>query len=82
MTIEPNVFFGPGVKVADSVTIRANSHLEGATVAEGAIIGPFARLRPGADIGRDAHVGNFVEIKASTIGAGAKANHLAYIGDA
>ncbi|MDE2362612.1 MAG: bifunctional UDP-N-acetylglucosamine diphosphorylase/glucosamine-1-phosphate N-acetyltransferase GlmU [Hyphomicrobiales bacterium] len=82
VTIEPNVFFGPRVKIADNVTIRANSHLEGAKVAEGAIIGPYARLRPGAEIGRDAHIGNFVEVKASTIGAGAKANHLAYIGDA
>ena len=82
VTIEPNVFFAPGVKVADRVTIRANSHLEGAEIAEGAIVGPFARLRPGAVIGRDAHIGNFVEVKASTIGEGAKANHLAYIGDA
>jgi len=80
--IEPNVVFAPGVKVADRVTIRANSHLEGARIEEGAIVGPFARLRPGAVIGRDAHIGNFVEVKASTIGEGAKANHLAYIGDA
>lgn len=80
--IEPNVFFAPGVRIADGVTIRANSHLEGATVAEGAIVGPFARLRPGAQIGRAAHIGNFVEVKASSIGEGAKANHLAYIGDA
>ena len=81
VVIEPNVFFAPGVKIGDRVTIRANSHLEGA-VAEGAIVGPFARLRPGAQIGRDAHIGNFVEVKASAIGEGAKANHLAYIGDA
>lgn len=82
VVIEPNVFFAPGVKIGDRVTIRANSHLEGAAVAEGAIVGPFARLRPGAQIGRDAHIGNFVEVKASAIGEGAKANHLAYIGDA
>jgi bifunctional UDP-N-acetylglucosamine pyrophosphorylase/glucosamine-1-phosphate N-acetyltransferase len=82
VTIEPNVFFGPGVTIADGVTIRANSHIEGATIAAGAIVGPFARLRPGADIGAGAHVGNFVEIKNAVIGAGAKANHLAYIGDA
>ena len=82
VTIEPNVFFGPGVTVGDGVTIRANSHIEGATIANGAIIGPFARLRPGADIGPDAHVGNFVEVKNATIGKGAKANHLSYLGDA
>ena len=82
VTIEPNVFFGPGVTVGDGVTIRANSHIEGATIANGAIIGPFARLRPGADIGADAHVGNFVEVKNATIGKGAKANHLSYLGDA
>jgi len=82
VTIEPNVFFGPGVTVADNVLIRANSHIEGAAIAKGAVIGPFARLRPGADIGREAHVGNFVEIKNATLGEGAKANHLSYIGDA
>jgi bifunctional UDP-N-acetylglucosamine pyrophosphorylase/glucosamine-1-phosphate N-acetyltransferase len=62
--------------------IRAFSHLEGCTVAAGAVIGPYARLRPGADVGPGAHVGNFVEIKAATLGAGAKVNHLSYIGDA
>jgi bifunctional UDP-N-acetylglucosamine pyrophosphorylase/glucosamine-1-phosphate N-acetyltransferase len=82
VTIEPNVFFGPGVTIADRVTIRANSHIEGATIAAGAVVGPFARLRPGAEIGAGAHVGNFVEIKNATIGEGAKANHLTYIGDA
>ena len=80
--IEPNVVFGPGVDVADDVTIRAFSHIEGARIAPGAIIGPFARLRPGADIGPSAHVGNFVEIKAAEVGQGAKINHLAYVGDA
>jgi len=82
VTIEPNVFFGPGVTVADNVTIRANSHIEGATIASGAVIGPFARLRPGAVIGARAHVGNFVEVKNTTVGEGAKANHLSYLGDA
>ena len=82
VTIEPNVFFGPGVTIADGVTIRANSHIEGATIASDAIIGPFARLRPGADIGANAHIGNFVEVKNTTVGEGAKANHLAYLGDA
>ena len=62
--------------------IRAFSHLESARVAGGAIVGPFARLRPGADIGANARIGNFVEIKQSTIEEGAKINHLSYIGDA
>jgi bifunctional UDP-N-acetylglucosamine pyrophosphorylase/glucosamine-1-phosphate N-acetyltransferase len=73
--------FGPGVSVADNVRIRSFSHLEGATIAEGAIIGPFARLRPGAVLEADVHVGNFVEIKETRLGAGAKANHLSYLGD-
>lgn len=81
VTIEPNVFFGPGVSVADNVTIHANSHLVGAKVRSGARIGPFARLRPGADIGPGVHIGNFVEVKNVTLDAGAKANHLAYLGD-
>lgn len=80
--VEPNVVFGPGVDVADGVTIRAFSHLEGARIESGATVGPFARLRPGAKIEAGAHIGNFVEIKASTVGVGAKVNHLAYIGDA
>jgi bifunctional UDP-N-acetylglucosamine pyrophosphorylase / glucosamine-1-phosphate N-acetyltransferase len=80
--VEPHVWFGPGVTVADNVHIKAFSHIEGAGIATGATIGPFARLRPGTIIGTDALVGNFVEIKNATLGAGAKANHLAYIGDA
>jgi bifunctional UDP-N-acetylglucosamine pyrophosphorylase/glucosamine-1-phosphate N-acetyltransferase len=79
--VEPNVVFGPGVTVETGATIRAFSHLEGCTVREGAEIGPFARLRPKADIGPKAKVGNFVEVKNVTMGAGAKANHLAYLGD-
>jgi bifunctional UDP-N-acetylglucosamine pyrophosphorylase/glucosamine-1-phosphate N-acetyltransferase len=79
--VEPNVVFGAGVRVGAGATIRAFSHLEGATVQAGAVVGPFARLRPGADIGPKAHVGNFVEVKNATLGPGAKANHLAYIGD-
>ncbi len=82
VTIEPNVVFGPGVTVEDGATIRAFSHLEGAHVGKGARVGPYARLRPGAELGPDVHIGNFVEVKAATIEAGAKANHLAYIGDA
>jgi len=82
VTVEPNVVFGTGVGVADGVTVKAFSHLEGAKVAAGAVVGPFSRLRPGATIGEGAHVGNFVEVKNAAIDAGAKANHLAYIGDA
>ena len=82
VSVEPHVFFGPGVRVAEGALIRAFSHLEGAVVGPRAIIGPFARLRPGALLAEDVHVGNFVEVKASTLGAGVKANHLAYLGDA
>ncbi|MDT9598439.1 bifunctional UDP-N-acetylglucosamine diphosphorylase/glucosamine-1-phosphate N-acetyltransferase GlmU [Sphingosinicella rhizophila] len=80
--IEPNVVFGPGVRVADGVTVRAFSHIEGATIATGAEIGPYARLRPGAEIGEKAKIGNFVEVKKARFGKGAKANHLSYVGDA
>ena len=79
--VEPFVVFGPGVTVEAEATIRAFSHLEGAVVRTGAIVGPYARLRPGADIGEDAHIGNFVEVKKVKVGQGAKANHLAYLGD-
>ncbi|WP_157218744.1 bifunctional UDP-N-acetylglucosamine diphosphorylase/glucosamine-1-phosphate N-acetyltransferase GlmU [Flavisphingomonas formosensis] len=82
VTIEPNVWFGPGAAVGDHVVIHAFSHIEGARVAPRAEIGPYARLRPGADIGEKAKVGNFVEIKKARLGVGAKANHLSYIGDA
>jgi len=82
VVVEPYVVFGPGVEVGDGVTIRAFSHLAGTQIAEGAIIGPFARLRPEADIGPGVHIGNFVEVKKAVIGAGAKINHLAYVGDA
>ena len=81
VTVEPNVVFAPGVRVETAAVIRAFSHLEGAVVRPGAIIGPYARLRPGADIGEGAHIGNFVEVKKVTVGAGAKANHLSYLGD-
>jgi len=82
VTVEPNVVFGPGVTVGDGALIRSFSHLEGAHVGKGARVGPFARLRPGADLGAEVHIGNFVEVKEAKIDAGAKANHLAYIGDA
>ncbi len=80
--IEPNVFFGPGCVIGDGVTIKAFSHMEGATVGPGAIVGPFARLRPGTRLGAGVRVGNFVELKAADVKAGAKVNHLSYIGDA
>jgi bifunctional UDP-N-acetylglucosamine pyrophosphorylase/glucosamine-1-phosphate N-acetyltransferase len=82
VVIGPNVQFGPGVAIADDVEIRAFCHIEGATIESGAVIGPFARLRPGSVIGAAAHVGNFVEVKKTRLGAGAKANHLTYLGDA
>ena len=82
VTVEPHVVFGAGVEVADGATIKAFSHIEGAIIATKAVIGPFARLRPGARIGERAKVGNFVEVKKAILGPGAKANHLSYIGDA
>ena len=80
--IEPHVFFGPGVAVADGAKIRAFCHIEGASLGPNTEVGPYARLRPGAVLEEKAKVGNFVEIKKSTLGKGAKANHLSYIGDA
>ena len=81
VVVEPNVFFGPGVTIADDVTIHAFSYIEGATIGNGAQIGPYARLRRGTQIGNKAKVGNFVEVKEAELGEGAKANHLSYIGD-
>jgi len=80
--IEPNVVFGPGVTVETGSTIRAFSHLEGCHVSRGAVVGPYARLRPGAELAEDVRIGNFVEIKNAEIAEGAKVNHLSYIGDA
>jgi bifunctional UDP-N-acetylglucosamine pyrophosphorylase/glucosamine-1-phosphate N-acetyltransferase len=80
--VEPNVVFGPGVAIAQSVRIRAFSHIEGARIAPGAEIGPYARLRAGTEIGKGARVGNFVETKKARLGEGAKASHLSYLGDA
>ncbi|MDH4413857.1 MAG: bifunctional UDP-N-acetylglucosamine diphosphorylase/glucosamine-1-phosphate N-acetyltransferase GlmU [Rhizobium sp.] len=80
--IEPNVVFGPGVTVEGGAVIHAFSHLEGAHVAAGATVGPFARLRLGANLAEGSKVGNFCEVKKAEIGKGAKVNHLTYIGDA
>ena len=82
VTIAPHVVFGPGVRIADGVHIKAYSHLEGAEIHEGAQVGPFARLRPGAVMQENSFVGNFVEMKKSVLGPGAKASHLTYLGDA
>lgn len=80
--IEPHVFFGPEVTVESGVRIRAFSHLEGAHVSRGGIIGPYARLRPGTELAEDVKIGNFVETKNAIIDEGAKVNHLSYVGDA
>jgi len=80
--IEQNVVFGPGVTIESGAQIRAFSHLEGCHVSRGAVVGPYARLRPGAELAEDTRVGNFVEIKNAIVDEGAKINHLSYIGDA
>jgi len=81
VTIEPNVVFGPGVEVADNVAIHAFCHIEGASIASGASVGPYARLRPGAVLKENSKVGNFVEMKKAVLGPGSKASHLTYLGD-
>ncbi len=80
--VEGPVVFGPGVTIESDARIRPFSHLEGCHVSRGASVGPFARLRPGAELAEDVHVGNFVEIKNAIVAEGAKINHLSYIGDA
>src|SRR5215813_3432311 len=82
VVVEPFVVIGPGVTVEDNAVIRSFSHLDHAHVGKGALVGPYARLRPGARLGAEVHIGNFVEVKEAVIEDGAKANHLAYIGDA
>jgi bifunctional UDP-N-acetylglucosamine pyrophosphorylase/glucosamine-1-phosphate N-acetyltransferase len=87
VVIEDGVEIGPNCVISNSTlrrgaVVKANSHLEGAELGEGADCGPFARLRPGAVLGAKAHVGNFVEVKNARLGEGAKAGHLAYLGDA
>lgn len=81
VTIEPNVFFGPGVTVGDNTVIKAFSHLEGVRVGANCRIGPFARLRPGTDLADHVHIGNFVELKNARLESGVKAGHLSYLGD-
>jgi bifunctional UDP-N-acetylglucosamine pyrophosphorylase/glucosamine-1-phosphate N-acetyltransferase len=81
VVVEPNVVFGPGVRVAAGARLKAFSHLEGAVVGEECEIGPFARLRPGTVLAAGVKIGNFVETKNTAMGEGAKANHLAYLGD-
>jgi bifunctional UDP-N-acetylglucosamine pyrophosphorylase / glucosamine-1-phosphate N-acetyltransferase len=82
VVVEPFVVFGPGVTVEDNAVIRSFSHLDRAHVGKGALVGPYARLRPGAQLHENVHIGNFVEVKEAVVEAGAKANHLSYIGDA
>ena len=79
--IEPHVVFGPGVSVASGARIRAFSHIEGARVGPDCEVGPYARLRPGSEMRQGSKVGNFVEMKKTLLGEGAKANHLTYLGD-
>ena len=79
--IEPNVFFGPNVIIKNNVHIKAFSHIEGVKILDNAVVGPFARLRPGTVIGPNSHVGNFVEIKKTHIQKNSKVNHLSYLGD-
>ncbi len=82
VTVGPQTVFGPGVSIGDEVEIRGFCHIEGAEIGRGATVGPFARLRPGAALREGARVGNFVEVKNAVLEPGAKAGHLAYIGDA
>ncbi|MEO0881429.1 MAG: bifunctional UDP-N-acetylglucosamine diphosphorylase/glucosamine-1-phosphate N-acetyltransferase GlmU [Pseudomonadota bacterium] len=79
--IEPNVFFGPGVRIARGATIKGFSHIEGASIGEDCSVGPHARLRPGTELKAGVKIGNFVEVKKTVMGEGAKASHLSYLGD-
>jgi bifunctional UDP-N-acetylglucosamine pyrophosphorylase/glucosamine-1-phosphate N-acetyltransferase len=87
VTLEDGVSIGPNcviknATIAKGAVIQAFSHIEEASIGSNAKIGPFARLRPGTQLAQDTHVGNFVELKNTSMGAGSKANHLAYVGDA
>jgi bifunctional UDP-N-acetylglucosamine pyrophosphorylase/glucosamine-1-phosphate N-acetyltransferase len=81
VVVEPHVVFGPAVTVEQGAIIRSFTHITESVVRARAEVGPFARLRPGTDVGEGAKVGNFVELKKTTLGAGAKASHLSYLGD-
>jgi bifunctional UDP-N-acetylglucosamine pyrophosphorylase/glucosamine-1-phosphate N-acetyltransferase len=81
VTIGPNVRFGRGVSIASGTEIRAFCDIEGARIGRDVLIGPFARIRPGTQVADSVHIGNFVELKATRMARGAKANHLAYLGD-
>lgn len=82
VVIEPNVWFGPGVKIGEGSKIFAFSHIENAVLGPGVTVGPFARMRGGAVLEDDVHIGNFVELKNAHLGKGVKAGHLSYLGDA
>jgi bifunctional UDP-N-acetylglucosamine pyrophosphorylase/glucosamine-1-phosphate N-acetyltransferase len=82
VVVEPFVVFGEKVTVEDGAVIHSFSHIAGAHIGKGVSVGPFARLRPGTRLGEGARIGNFVEVKEAVIEAGAKANHLTYLGDA
>jgi bifunctional UDP-N-acetylglucosamine pyrophosphorylase/glucosamine-1-phosphate N-acetyltransferase len=82
VTIEPFVVIGPGVSIADGAVIHSFSHIVQSAIGKKALVGPYARLRPGTSLGDGAKIGNFVETKAATLEAGAKVNHLSYVGDA
>lgn len=81
VTLEPHIVIGPGVRVETGARIRAFSHLEGADIGPFCEVGPYARLRPGTVLKANARIGNFVEVKKTIVGQGAKANHLSYLGD-
>jgi bifunctional UDP-N-acetylglucosamine pyrophosphorylase/glucosamine-1-phosphate N-acetyltransferase len=82
VTIEPFVVIGPGVSIDDGAVIHSFSHIVESTIGKKAQVGPYARLRPGNTLGENTKVGNFVEMKKTTLEAGVKVNHLSYIGDA
>ena len=82
VVVEPYVVFGEKVTVEDGAVIHSFSHITGAHIGKGASVGPFARLRPGTRLGERARIGNFVEVKEAVVEAGAKANHLTYLGNA
>ncbi|MCE5972999.1 bifunctional UDP-N-acetylglucosamine diphosphorylase/glucosamine-1-phosphate N-acetyltransferase GlmU [Sinirhodobacter sp. WL0062] len=82
VVVGPNVVFGPDVTIESGAQIEAFCHLEGCHISRGATVGPFARLRPGAELAEDVHIGNFVEVKNSILAEGVKVGHLTYLGDA